>query len=175
MFFVIVIPRAGEVILEPASFFKSIPVQDGECVTGTLLHYEVAITLLDLKLPILVLSAPVSATAMSINLQSASVDSASIVPIFTSAEFSSIYNNNDLSTDILSDKALTTIVRPNSEFPRAADPRYRLDDFLAALLTHAPHQLGKRYIAVALHVAHDKGVTAVANVAQLRMNRHSSR
>ncbi|KAF8870626.1 hypothetical protein BD779DRAFT_1680936 [Infundibulicybe gibba] len=99
-----------------------------------------------------------------------SVDSIPSVPIFASAEFLSMYNNDSISTDALSDKALIDIIKPNGDFLRAADPRYQLDDFLSALLTYAPHQLGKRYVTVALHTAYDKGIAAVVDVAKLWMD-----
>ncbi len=86
--------------------------------------------------------------------------------ICTSEEFRNLYDNERLLTGVLSDDALRNIIGPNSARLRAADPRYRLDDLLSAMLEHAPHPLGQRYVAVSLHVAHQKGEDGVVNAAK---------
>jgi hypothetical protein len=61
---------------------------------------------------------------------------------------------------------LHNVIRPNSARLRAADTRYRLDDLLSAMLEHAPHPSGQRYVAVSLYVAHQKGEDGVVNAAK---------
>ena len=92
----------------------------------------------------------------------------SIVSVLTCAsdEFQNFYDNESLNTEILSDEALRNINRPNSASLRAADNRYRLDDLLSAMLMHAPHPSGKRYVAICLHIAHGKGEDGVVNAAK---------
>ncbi|KAF8464939.1 hypothetical protein DFH94DRAFT_784376 [Russula ochroleuca] len=92
----------------------------------------------------------------------------SIVSVLTCAsdEFQNFYDNESLNTEILSDEALRNIIRPNSASLRAADNRYRLDDLLSAMLMHAPHPSGKRYVAICLHIAHGKGEDGVVNAAK---------
>ncbi|KAH9035620.1 hypothetical protein EDB85DRAFT_1943256 [Lactarius pseudohatsudake] len=43
--------------------------------------------------------------------------------------------------------------------------RYRLDDLLSAMLLHAPNSLGQRYVAICLHIAHEKGEDGVVTNA----------
>ncbi|KAH9026718.1 hypothetical protein EDB83DRAFT_1926692 [Lactarius deliciosus] len=80
----------------------------------------------------------------------------------TSQEFQSFYDNESLLTDDLSDDALRNIIGPNRTRLREAETRYRLDDLLSAMLEHAPHPLGRRYVAVSLHVAREDGVVNAA-------------
>jgi len=86
----------------------------------------------------------------------------------TSDQFSEFYDAN-YSTDILS-KDAAKIINKNRQRLQAADTRYRLDVLLSAMLEHAPHPLGKRYIAVALHIAHDKGGDMVVAAAKAWMD-----
>jgi hypothetical protein len=81
-------------------------------------------------------------------------------------EYEVLFANEDFLTEALSDDALNSIIRPNRERLRAADGRYRLDDLLHAMLKHAPHPLGRRYVAVCLHIAHQKGEEGVVNAAK---------
>jgi len=98
--------------------------------------------------------------------RSDSAESTCTVLTCTSEGFQDLYNNDRLRTEVLSDDALCNIIRPNSARLRAADPRCRLDDLLSAMLKHAPHLLGQRYVAVYLHVAHQKGEDGVVNAAK---------
>jgi hypothetical protein len=84
----------------------------------------------------------------------------------TSQEFQDFYDNKSIDTEILSDDVLRNIIRPNSASLRAADNRYRLDDLLSAMLMHAPHPSGKRYVAICLHIAHRKGEDGLVNAAK---------
>ena len=84
----------------------------------------------------------------------------------TSEEYDDFFNNENLHTEALSDDVLRNIIRQNSARLRAADGRYRLDDLLSAMLEHAPHPLGRRYVAVSLHIAHRKGEDGVVNAAK---------
>jgi len=86
----------------------------------------------------------------------------------TSEQFSEFYDAN-YSTDILSEDA-AKIINKNRQRLQAADTRYRLDNLLSAMLEHAPHPLGKRYIAVALHIAHNKGGDMVVTAAKAWMD-----
>ncbi|KAH9168291.1 hypothetical protein EDB89DRAFT_2074117 [Lactarius sanguifluus] len=99
-------------------------------------------------------------------LFSDSAESTYTVLTCTSQEFQSFYDNESLLTDDLSDDALRNIIGPNSARLREAETRYRLDDLLSAMLEHAPHPLGRRYVAVTLHVARQKGEDGVVNAAK---------
>ena len=84
----------------------------------------------------------------------------------TSEEYQDFYDNKWLLTEVLSDDAERNIIGPNSARLQEAEPRYRLDKLLSTMLKHAPHPLGKRYVAVCLHVAHQKGEDGVVNAAK---------
>ena len=92
----------------------------------------------------------------------------SICTILTCAseEYKVLFANENFLTEELSNDTLDSIIRPNREKLRAADGRYRLDDLLHAMLTHAPHPSGRRYVAVCLHIAHQKGEEGVINAAK---------
>jgi hypothetical protein len=87
-----------------------------------------------------------------------------------SEEYHDFYNNEMLQTDVLSDDVLRKVIRPNSARLRAADTRYRLDHLLSAMLEHAPDLSGKRYVAVCLHIAQEKGEAGVVNAAKAWMD-----
>ncbi|KAH9170892.1 hypothetical protein EDB89DRAFT_1218022 [Lactarius sanguifluus] len=89
-------------------------------------------------------------------------ESTCTVPTCTSQEFQHLYDNESLLTDDLSDDALRSIIGPNRTRLREAETRYRLDDLLSAMLEHAPHPLGRRYVAVSLHIAREDGVVNAA-------------
>ena len=84
----------------------------------------------------------------------------------TSGEYKDFYDNKTLLTEVLAEDVLRNVIRPNSARLREADRRYRLDDLLFAMLHDAPHPLGQRYVAVCLHIAHQKGGDGVVNVAR---------
>ena len=88
----------------------------------------------------------------------------------TSAEFHELYDNDRLYTNTLSQDAIENIIGLNREHLREANPRYRLDVFLSAMLDMAPNQSGKRYVAVALHIAHKKGKDTVVDIAKTWMD-----
>jgi len=96
-----------------------------------------------------------------------SVESTCTILSCTSDQFWEFYTN--YSTCILSEDA-AKIIDKNRQHLQAADKRYRLDDLLSAMLEHAPHPLGQRYVAVALHIAHEKGVETVVDVAKAWMD-----
>jgi hypothetical protein len=98
--------------------------------------------------------------------RSDSVESICTVLTCASEEYEDIFAQESLTTEVLSEDALNKIIRPNSERLRAADGRYRLDDLLYAMLEHAPHPSGKRYVAICLHIAHQKGEDGVVNAAK---------
>lgn len=50
----------------------------------------------------------------------------------------------------LCDDVLLDTIRPNRARLRAADPRCRLDVMVSAMLEHAPHLSGQRYVAFCL-------------------------
>lgn len=95
-----------------------------------------------------------------------SAESTCTVLTCTSLNFRDFFQNERLLTEALSDDVLVSTIRPNRARLRAADPKYRLDDLLIAMLKHAPHPLGKRYVAVCLHIAHRKGVDGVVDAAR---------
>ena len=84
----------------------------------------------------------------------------------TSEEYEVFYRNEKLLTDVLSDDVLQNVIYPNRERLRAASSGFRLDDLLTAMLEYAPHPLGRRYFALALHVAHRRGEDGVIDAAK---------
>jgi hypothetical protein len=98
--------------------------------------------------------------------RSNSAESTCTVLTCTSEEYQDFYDNERLLTEVLSEDAERNIIGPNSARLQQAEPRYRLDKLLYAMLKHAPHPLGKRYFAVCLHVAHQKGEDGVVNAAK---------
>ena len=98
--------------------------------------------------------------------RSNSAESTGTILTCTSEEYDDFFNNEKLQTEPLSDDVLRNVICQNSAKLRAADRRYRLDDLLSAMLEHAPHPLGRRYVAVSLHVAHRKGEDGVVNAAK---------
>ena len=67
-------------------------------------------------------------------------------------DFWSIYENDKVATDVLSDDILTNVIGTNYERLRVADRRCHLDDLLSAMIIRAPHPLGQRYVAISLHI-----------------------
>lgn len=84
-------------------------------------------------------------------------------------DFWSIYENDKVATDVLSDDILTNVIGTNYERLRVADRRCHLDDLLSAMIIHAPHPLGQRYVAISLHIAYLKGEDAIINLAKAWM------
>ena len=87
----------------------------------------------------------------------------------TPDEFWSIYENDEVATDVLSNNILTNVIGANHEKLRAAERRYRIDDLLSGMIIHAPHPLGQRYVAVSIHIAHKKGEDVVIDLAKAWM------
>jgi hypothetical protein len=87
-----------------------------------------------------------------------------------SEEFWDFYENEAVETDVLCDKVAVNVIRPNRDHLRAASQKYYLDILLYAMLEHAPHPLGRRYVAIALCIAKGKGQDAVINVAKAWMD-----
>ena len=98
--------------------------------------------------------------------RSDSVESICTVLTCASEEYEDIFSQEDLPTEVLYEDALNKIIRPISERLRAADSRYGLDELLYAMLKHAPHSSGRRYVAICLHIAHQKGEDGVVNAAK---------
>ena len=96
--------------------------------------------------------------------RSDSAESTCTVLTCTSEGYQDFYEKRFL-TEVLSNDAERNIIGPNSARLQA-EPRYRLDKLLYAMLKHAPHPLGKRYVAVCLHVAHQKGEDGVVDAAK---------
>ncbi|KAI9466109.1 hypothetical protein BJY52DRAFT_1413613 [Lactarius psammicola] len=84
----------------------------------------------------------------------------------SSEDYEKFYSNEGLPAEELCDDVLRNVIRPNSAMLRAADRRYHLDKLLSAMLEHAPHPLGRRYVAVCLHIAHQKGEDGVLGAAK---------
>ncbi|KAJ7121020.1 hypothetical protein C8R44DRAFT_853342 [Mycena epipterygia] len=95
-----------------------------------------------------------------------SVESTCTVLTCTSDEFWDFFGNDKLSTIELVQDSLRNVIHPNRERLRQSDARYRLDNLLDGMLQQAPHPSGQRYAAVALHIAHEKGIDTVINVAK---------
>jgi hypothetical protein len=83
-----------------------------------------------------------------------SVDSTCTVLSCSPEHFLSFFNNKSLNTNKLVHDALKNIVDRRNEELRNADPQWKLDKFLAAMLEEGPNEDGRRYVAVALHIAH---------------------
>jgi hypothetical protein len=107
-----------------------------------------------------------AATIMSLP-RLGSVESIRAVLTGTSEEFRDFYDNERLVTGVLVQKVQDNIIGPNSEKLREADKRYRLHDLLSAMLLHAPNSLGQRYVAVCLHIAHQKGEDGLVDAAKV--------
>ena len=96
----------------------------------------------------------------------------SILSVLTCAsdEYQSFYANEALLTEALSDDALPNIIRPNlganSTRLRAADNRYHLDDLLYAILGHAQQPSGECYVAICLHIAHQRREDGIVDAAK---------
>lgn len=58
------------------------------------------------------------------------------------------------------------MIGPNRERLRAGTNRYRLDDVITAILEHAPHSDGRRYVAAVLIIVQRRGGEAVVEAAQ---------
>lgn len=81
------------------------------------------------------------------------------------AEFWAYYEDST-STETLANHVLRNVIHPNASFLRAANDEYRLDELLSAMLVHAPHPGGQRYVAVALHIAQGKGVEVLIELGK---------
>lgn len=81
-------------------------------------------------------------------------------------EYNSWYHNEKLLTEVLSHDAQHSVITPNTTRLRAASNQYRLDHLLLAMLNHAPHASGTRYVAICLHIANQKGEDGVVNAAK---------
>lgn len=75
-------------------------------------------------------------------------------------------DNGNVPTKVLCDDVLRIVIHPNSARLRAADPRCHLDELLFAMLQHAPHPLGQRYVATCLLTAHQRGKDGVVEAAK---------
>ncbi|KZT72486.1 hypothetical protein DAEQUDRAFT_762782 [Daedalea quercina L-15889] len=103
--------------------------------------------------------------------------SSSIAPVYaalgcTSAEWEETYNNILLDTDVLVEDVILNTIGPNGQYHRelvATEQKYRLDKLLEGMMKYAPTSAGKRYVAIAVHIAHGKGPEAVVKVAQVWM------
>lgn len=98
-----------------------------------------------------------------------SIQSICTVLSCTPEQFFDLYNDNGMSTKILTEDALLT-ARDREKLKTASGNKYRLDKLLDEMLIQAPSESGKRYVAVALHIAHTKGGNAIVEVAQAWMD-----
>ncbi|KAK7047909.1 hypothetical protein VNI00_006237 [Paramarasmius palmivorus] len=83
----------------------------------------------------------------------------------TSDSFMEIFDNTSYATSVLADEA-RRVVTTSTKALRDAHSNVKLDMLLIGLLDMAPHLDGQRYVAVALHVAGNKGDDSVVNLAQ---------
>ena len=97
------------------------------------------------------------------------VESICTVLSCTPEEFWDVYENTTLSTSVLSEDALANTIAESRTLLLSVKQRHRLDDFLSGMLEYAPHPLGKRYVAVALHIASKKGGDTVVDLAKAWM------
>ncbi|KAF9028875.1 hypothetical protein BDZ89DRAFT_743398 [Hymenopellis radicata] len=75
----------------------------------------------------------------------------------------------NLDTNVLCDDLLYNTIRSTGKYHdelAAASDQYHLDKLLESMLNYAPTPAGRRYVAIALHIAHHKGGDAVVQVAQ---------
>ncbi|TFK41560.1 hypothetical protein BDQ12DRAFT_599283 [Crucibulum laeve] len=101
---------------------------------------------------------------------SLSTESAGPVPTCSSDDYLDIFYNPIYSTEFLSRYVQNRVIHPNHECLREGNKDYKIDELLFAMLQNAPHQDGKRYVAVNLHIADKKGLDAVIDCAKVWMN-----
>lgn len=102
--------------------------------------------------------------------RSQSVDSICNVLTCTSHDFDNFYKGG-FSTDLLAEESLNNTI--NGKFHqelKTASVKCRLDKLLEGMVKYAPDPAGRRYVAVAIHVAHEKGAEAVVNLANAWMD-----
>ncbi|TFK67663.1 hypothetical protein BDN72DRAFT_898760 [Pluteus cervinus] len=89
----------------------------------------------------------------------------------TVEEFRDIYESEapECTTETFCEDVLTNVIPLHHTALRAVHKQYRLDELLFAMLQFAPHTLGKRYVAVALHIANGKGGDVVLDIAKAWM------
>ncbi|KAF9028878.1 hypothetical protein BDZ89DRAFT_1065773 [Hymenopellis radicata] len=96
-------------------------------------------------------------------------ESTCTILICTFEEFQEKYNDANLDTNVLCDDLLRNTIWSTGKYHdelAAASDQYHLDKLLEGMLNYAPTPAGRRYVAIALHIAHHKGGDAVVNVAQ---------
>jgi hypothetical protein len=98
--------------------------------------------------------------------RSDSPESISTILTCRSEEYQECFSNESLLTEDLSDDALYNIIPLNTARLLGAKKNYRLDKLLYTMVKDAPHPSGQRYIAVCLHIAHQKGEDGVVNAAK---------
>lgn len=99
-------------------------------------------------------------------MSSDSAESTCTVPVLSCFQEHQDFCGNERPLTELCDNVLLNVIRPNSARLRAADRRCHLDDLLSSMLEHAPHPLGKRYVAFCLLSAHQKGEDGVVYAAK---------
>lgn len=67
------------------------------------------------------------------------------------------------------ERAIEEVIKPNQQLLSEVHQEYRLDVLLSAMLDHAPHPSGRRYVAVVL-VAQELGISVVVSVAESWMD-----
>jgi hypothetical protein len=85
-----------------------------------------------------------------------------------STDYQDLINCRD-NIDVLTASA-KRIIHENATALRGATQRCHLDVFLSAMLDHAPHPQGRRYVAVVLRAASKQGSGAVVEVAEAWMD-----
>ena len=97
--------------------------------------------------------------------RSDSIESLCTVLTCASEEFRKLYDDSTLPTNVLCNEA-RYVINLSSPKLRTADQRYRLCDLLNAMLQDAPCPSGRRYVAVCLQIAQQKGEDGVVNAAK---------
>ena len=100
-----------------------------------------------------------------VHQRTSSVNSICSVLTCRSADYEDWFENTDVSTDDLVADAQAIVAQHRGSL-HDAEKNYYLDRLLSGMLEHAPDGLGKRYVAIALHIAKGKGEAGVIDVGK---------
>jgi hypothetical protein len=73
---------------------------------------------------------------------------------FKTRDFTEIFDNVTIDTDLFVKDIIKNVINHKEEELRGADSQWNLHAFLHGLLENAPTADGRRYVAVVLHIAH---------------------
>lgn len=79
-------------------------------------------------------------------------------------EYLNLLDDDSVRTETIVHDVLKSVINPNESL-RASNSIYPMDDLLRGMVIHAPHPHGRRYAAVALHIASGRGPDTIVNSA----------